>query len=61
MQSVEDFIVNKPFQTLFFVALVLGVVFWVLSRLVGGDTAPFTQQPSQSEWREYKGKNGRID
>ncbi|KAF9563365.1 protein disulfide isomerase [Agrocybe pediades] len=61
MQTVEHFVANRPFQTLFIVIGFLAAVFWILTRLVNSDVA-FTQQPTQEEWRQYKGKSGgRLD
>ncbi|KDR74372.1 hypothetical protein GALMADRAFT_250250 [Galerina marginata CBS 339.88] len=59
MQFVETFFTTKPFQAIFFLLVAFGAVFWVLIRLVGNDVV--TAQQGQTEWREHKGRNGRLD
>jgi flagellar biogenesis protein FliO len=49
----------NPFRSVLIVIAFFAVLFWVLSRIVGNDVR--AAQQSQSEWREYKGKNGRLD
>jgi thioredoxin domain-containing protein 5 len=59
MQSLEAFVMAYPFQSVLLLIAVFIAVFWVLSRIVGNDVT--TAQQGQNEWREYKGKNGRLD
>ncbi|KAF8960247.1 thioredoxin domain-containing 5 [Flammula alnicola] len=59
MLAIETFVANKPLQAVLLFLFSIVVVFYVLSRLVGNDVAG--AQQGQTEWREYKGKNGRLD
>ena len=59
MQSLEAFVMAYPFQSVLFLIAVLVAIFWVLSHFVGNDV--ITAEQGHNEWREYKGKNGRLD
>jgi thioredoxin domain-containing protein 5 len=59
MQSLEAFVMAYPFQSVLLLMAVFVAIFWGLTRIVGNDA--MTAQQGQNEWREYKGKNGRLD
>ncbi|KAF8815825.1 protein disulfide isomerase [Phlegmacium glaucopus] len=54
LTSIETFVFDKPFQALFILVAAVAVIFWVLHRLIGNDA-------SSTSFKEYKGKNGRLD
>ncbi|CAA7270749.1 unnamed protein product [Cyclocybe aegerita] len=56
MTTIEFFVVNKPLQAVFYFLVAVIVLFWVLNRMIGNDVPNM-----QEEWRENKGKNGRLD
>ncbi|KAJ3483780.1 hypothetical protein NLJ89_g12033 [Agrocybe chaxingu] len=56
MIAIEFFVVNKPLQAVFYFLVAVVVLFWVLNRMIGNDLPNM-----QEEWRENKGKNGRLD
>jgi len=56
MQSLEMFVRANPFRSILIVIAFFTAFFWMLSRIVRNDV-----QQGQNEWREYKGKNGRLD
>ncbi|KAF8164798.1 protein disulfide isomerase [Crassisporium funariophilum] len=55
LKSIETYVVEKPMNAILFILIAVGLLFWGLHRLIGNDTS------SEVDFRDYKGKNGRLD
>ncbi|KAH9483160.1 Thioredoxin domain-containing protein 5 [Psilocybe cubensis] len=56
MQSLESFVIEKPFHSLFILIAFFALAFVVITRLVNSDVSS-----AQNEWKELKGRSGRLD
>ncbi|PPQ86762.1 hypothetical protein CVT25_012407 [Psilocybe cyanescens] len=56
IQSLESFVIDKPFRSFFILIAFFGLAFLVLTRVVNSDV-----RGAESEWKEMKGRSGRLD
>jgi len=55
MLGIQNYVVSYPFRAVFFLFVGLGVIFWVLLRIVSDDVKADTRVDHKT------GKSGRLD